>query len=550
VKRLRLAASAMLVALVAAGCIADSSVDTTTTPPTPAPPPTSTTTEPERCPDVFCLFYRVRPGSVWSDGRPVTAQDFAHTLALFTDPMGPPTGNPGYDLVTEFEVIDDQTLMVVMSEVFAPWRTLFGAVFPAHWEFDRSIPGPSSGPFVFSHWVDGEPVVLARNPHYSGPQGGGDVEFLSFVTADGARDVIAGLRRGNYHLGAPTPRDWVIEDLLASDGVITVIAPGPFWEHITFNHSDPLLGRPYIRQALAAALDREAILDATVRRLDRDAVALGNTLWMPSSPWYRDHFVRGHDPEESVAILEQNGCGRGDDGVFVCEGRRMSFVWATTVGDELRGAQVEAASAMLAGVGIEILPWKLSPADLFSSPVFFGDSTVWQLMSFAWRADADPFLAKSLYQCVGDGPHGMGLLNAARYCNPEVDDLVSLSRSMLGPAARASALNEADSVFLGEVAMIPLYQRPAVLAWSDELTGPEVNAWSTDLWNAGAWTGVRDVVIAVDQEPVALISLVPDGAAGMITRALYLGAYLVFPDGTFIPALVEEVEVVVRGSEE
>lgn len=543
----RLAALSVGLALAVWACTGEGGPDPTTTSPTTTTVPPTTTTEPERCPDVFCLVYRIRARQVWSDGVPVTVDDLIGTIDLFTTISGPASGNPGYQLITGHEVIDDLTLMIAMSEVFGPWRTLFATVFPAHWEYDREVPGPTSGPFSLVGWEDGGPITLARNPYYSGPEGGGDVETIAFVVSDGVRDMVSGLRSGSYHLAGPTPLDWAIEDIEASEGLLHSITPGSYWEHITFNHSDPLLGEAWVRQAFAAALDREAILDATVRTLHPGARPLNSAIWMPSSPHHRENFTQGHEPESAVSILEGEGCTRGDDGIFVCGGRRMSFVWATTVGDPFRAAQLDVASGMLDDVGIEVLPWRLSPADLFSTPVFFGDATVWQIMSFAWKADPDPFLTKSLFECVGDGPHGMGLLNAARFCDPEVDDLVGLSRVTILPGERASILNQVDRLFLEAVGMIPLYQRPTLLAWAEDLVGPTANPWATDIWNVGAWTGVADVVVAVESEPLSLTVPVADGAAAMIMRALYQGAYLVNPDGTFAPALVEDVEVIIRG---
>lgn len=138
------------------------------------------------------------------------------------------------------------------------------------------------------------------------------------------------------------------------------------------------------------------------------------------------------------------------------------------------------------------------------------------MMSFAWKAGADPFLAESLYTCTGEGPHGMGLLNAARYCNPEVEDLVRSAVSILDPVERALVLNRADRIFLDDVAMIPLYQRPYLLA--------------------------------IDSMPGSLGAPVADDTSLAIMRALYLGAFMVTPDMEYVPVLVKDVETIVRGA--
>lgn len=362
----------LLLAIALAACTTTTSDTTPPTAPATTGRSTTTTTAPERCPDVFCLVYTVAPGSSWSDGTTVTSKDFIHTLELLTDTDGPESGNPGYELVTGFEAIDDDTFMVVMSEVFAPWRTLFEMVFPAHAPYDPVLPGPTSGPFSIAARPDETTLHLQRNSHYSGPDGSGTVQDLRFVVAEGVREAVSGLIRGDYHVINPAPQDWMVGDLASAGGVTHTITPGAYWEHITFHHDDPMLSRSFVREAIVAALDREGILDVTARTIDPDATALGNTMWMSGSGNYQDNFHPPHDVVRARSILEDNGCEEGGDGVFVCDGARLSFVWATTTGDALRTSQLNRASAALADAGIEVSIWTLAPSVVFSTPIFFG----------------------------------------------------------------------------------------------------------------------------------------------------------------------------------
>jgi len=545
----RLVALVVLMGLALVACtsaVTDTSTTTTSVETGPTTPPETTTTVPDPCPDVFCVVYTIRPDAVWSDGRPVTAEDFAFTLALFLDPQGPDPGNPGYTLVTGSEVIDDETFLIAMSVEFAAWRTLFENVYPAHAEYDPVMPGPTSGPFTLASWE--EAITLERNVHYTAPDGGGDVESVRFEVADGVRAMVTGLSSGRFDVINPTPLDWVVEDVEGISGIQHSLIPGAYWEQISFNHSDPLLSLPWMREAIATALDRESVLNATVRALDPATTSLGNTVWMHGSSHYLDHFHVQHDPTGAVEILTGNGCVRGSDGIFVCDGIRASFIWATTVGDPDRSTQIDRGIEMLRGAGIEALPWRLSPSNLFSTPILYGDYRVWQMMSFAWKASADPFLGDSMYRCSGDGPHGMGLLNVARYCNDEVDQLIAVTSQIMDPLERADVYNQADQIYLEDVAVIPLYQRPSLLAWSSLLQGPLQNPWSTDTWNIGSWSGQSVVVFALAGEPASLTAPLPtDDAAALIMKALYLGAFSVTPDDEFVPALVSGAEVLVRG---
>lgn len=520
---------------------------TSTGPPTTGVPVATTTTVGERCPDVFCVVYYLRPEAAWSDGSPVVAADFVYTLESAIDPLRPDPGNPGYRLITEHQMIDDHTVLFAFSEPFAAWRTLFDVVLPAHGDPDS--PGPTSGPFLLEERVEGDRIVLHRNPEHIAPDGSeGDVAELWFVFPDGIRGMIGELRRGEVDVINPRPVDWAVAELEGIEGMAVRVGAGPFWEQITFNFDDLLLSEDWMRQAIAMAIDREAVLDATVRSVDPSATLLGSTMFMQGAVSYQASYEIPHDPAAAEDLLGSHGCDRGTDGIYVCPLGRASFVWATTAGDEWREAQVAMAVDSLRQVGIEIVPRLVIPSEMFARQFFFGGPDVWQLMSFSWKAPTDPLLAESIYRCHGEGPHGMGALNVNRYCDGEVDVVLEAARSILDPTERALAYTTVDGFYLDDVAVIPLYQKPVLLAWNSTLRGPQLNPAATDLWNVGSWTGLEVVTVALGSEPSSLMSLGPlEDSAAMVRDALYLGAFGVDPSWRFVPELVSGAEAFMRG---
>jgi peptide/nickel transport system substrate-binding protein len=535
----------VVLALVAAACTGSTQMTTTTVVPVSTTTiPTTTTTAVDACPSVFCVIYEIDPLADWSDGQPVVAADFAHTLETMTGPQAPSSVNPGYGLVSQLRVLDDKTFLLAMTEVFAPWRTLFEIVLPAHAPHDPMAPGPTSGPFTLVEWVPGDRIVMARNPEYRAPEGmvNGNVDELRLVFPIDVRSMISDLSAGAVDVINPAPLGWMVEELAASEGVTLSLGPGPFWEHITFNHDDPILTQPWAREVFALALDRELILDATVRGIDPQAAALGNTIWMQGSPWYTGHVGSSPDPVRAEQILLDHSCERGDDGIYVCMGLRMSFIWATTVGDELRETQLALAAEQLEAIGVEIVPRLLTPSELFSPSVIFGPPGVWQVISFSWKASADPFQGDTMYLCA----EPEGTLNVSRYCNQGVEELVLATRGELDQGERAGLYNEADRLYLEDHAVLPLYQKPMLLAWSSGVAGPRLNPGSTALWNVGSWTGKPTVVMALEDHPDALAPLAPlDDSSALVRSALYQGAFAVTPEYEFIPALVVAAETVV-----
>lgn len=503
----------------------------------------------------MCVRYEIAADAVWSDGEPVTPDDFVRTLAAVTDPISGSPDQTGYELIDQIEVIDDRVFIVKFSGIFPAWRTLFDFVLPAHSNDPYGEEGaPVTGPFLLEDWIEGERIVLRRNPLYwpdTDPASGmrrGDVQELVFVFDQSARDQLDGLEDGELDVISPRPLDWMVEELEAMESVSYQVVPGAFWEHIDFNHDDPLLGQLWVREAISMAIDRESILDETVRTVDPAARALDSAVWLRNSARYQDHFEHVHDPEAAVEALEGHFCERGDDGIYECQGRRMSFVWATTVGDEYRARIFDLVSEDLAEVGIEVNLEARTPSDLFSSSVFFGGPDVWQLISFSWRGEADPFRSNSVFYCEGDAPSGHGRLNVSRYCNQEVEALIRSTEVTVDETERIRAYDEADSIYLADSAIVPLFQKPALLAFDSSITGPTANiSASTDLWNVASWSGADSVVIALESEPDTLDPVRAGESARIVLSAMLHGAFSVDPSLEYVPTLIADAEALVGG---
>ena len=514
--------------------------------------PVTTTTEPDPCDGrPFCVVYEIAAEAVWSDGVPITSEDFVQTLDDITDPVSGALEQTGYRLISDIEPLDDKRFVVSFSRVFPSWRTLFDFVLPAHSDLGYRAEGaPVSGPFVLEEWIEGERIVLTRNPLYWPSQDPismaplGDVERLVFLFPGSVRDQLRRLEDGEVDVVNPRPLDWMIEELESTELVSFDVVPGPFWEHIDFNHDDPLLGQSWVREAVSLAIDREAILNETVRTVDEDAPALDSAVFLSNSTHYEDNYDHTYAPEVAEALLQERFCERGDDGVYNCQGRRMSFLWATTVGDEYRETIFELVSDDLEEVGIELILQPFTPSELFSSDVFFGGPNVWQLINFSWKGEPDPFLANTTFYCTGDAPNGFGMLNVNRYCNDTVEALIRSTEELVDPDGRVTAYNEADALYLADRAIIPLFQKPALLAFDSTLSGPEPNiSGSTDLWNVAAWDGAETVVVALESEPDDLDPLRPESdSARAILAAMLHGAFGLSPDLEFRPVIVSGAE--------
>jgi peptide/nickel transport system substrate-binding protein len=525
----------------------DVAVTTTTVPvSTTSPDETSDTTEAVRCEAALCLVYHIDPSATWADGEPVTAADFAHTVDVHRDPAQPGIG-AGYSLIETVEVVDEQTIRLEMAEGYGPWQTLFTRVFRSGDPATSLQELDTSGPFTFLEWAEGEPLTLVRdltwwseNDPISGDTAG-DIARVRFVFIDTLEEMVDALEAGEVDVISARPDEEMMERLRAMEDVQIGLAPGPFWEHIDFHHDDPIFSSHWARLAIAHAIDREEILDRTVRILDPGASTLDNTIWMSNTVNYEPHFAVDHDPEIAEQLLVDNGCTRGGDGIHVCDGARMSFVWATTSDDPARREIFDAVREDLAAIGVEIRPAFRSPSAFVTRDFLFGGPDSWQMVNFSWRAWPDPVQSHSTYLC-GEA----GELNVNRYCSEAVASLIRSADSIVDPVERAAVYNEADRIYLDDLALIPLYQKPDLMAWRTGISGPEPNyTTSSDMWNIASWTGPASITVALPQEPLDIDPRSTSvDSANVVLGTLIYGAYGMTPSHDYVPVLVDSVDVI------
>lgn len=497
------------------------------------------------CPTRVCLLYTISPEASWSNGRPVTSNDFLATVRAHRNPLAA-VHDPAYDFVANTDVIDQRHLRVALSEPLGAWQGLFSRLIPA------DAPGlepevlASTGPFVFEDWIPGDRIIVERNDEWwpqTDPMTShepGTIRSIDFVFISDEDELIDALTSGEVDLASIRPTSEIMSRLSRLEETVDYrLAPGPFWEHVDFQHEDELLARPWVRKVFDLAIDRQEILDRTVRLLDPDAVALNNTMWMQNAGPYTSHFEDQYDPERAVQLLVDHGCSLERE-TYVCDGRPMSFVWLSTEGDADRQTILDVVGEDLATIGVEVIPDLRPPSEFASRNVLLGGSDVWQLANFSWRSGSDPSTRDGAYFC------GQSDLNVNGYCSDEVEDLVRTAEATMDPLRRAAIYNEADLLYLSDLALIPLYQKPELLVWSAGIDGPTPNfTRSTELWNVASWTGTEHLVVALAAEPASLdpLSTADDSVNQVLSTMLY-GAFGMDPSYTNVPVLVDSVEVI------
>jgi peptide/nickel transport system substrate-binding protein len=460
------------------------------------------------------VTYRLDPRARWSDGDPIDAADFEftwriqHTLDPARGGCKDVLGTVGYDQISAVDSRDDgRTAVVAFSRPYADWKSLFGPLIPAHlmdsadparvcaavtggWPGAGGIP-VSGGPWRIEA-VDTRraTVSFVPNPAYWGPGPKLDRVIWQSVpdTADSAV-VVEALRAGELDLVTPSARYDLVDRLRAlAPAVVTDVRPGLTFDHLDLNVQNVHLGRSAVRRAIATALDRPAVVRATIGQIDPSERVLNNRMYLASQPEYvatnGGRYERGDVPA-ARRLLAGAGYTAGPDGIYVKDGARLTLRLITVTGDQIRANAAKVIAAQLRGAGIEV--------QIFASTTIFSDkhtklsleSGDFELALFSWVGTPFVTANQPIYASPRDGSTSQ---NYSRGADPAVDELFGRLAVEARPDQAAAIANRIDALLWQDLYTIPLYQRPIIAAHDGNFRNIVANPSNVGIgWNASDW---------------------------------------------------------------
>jgi peptide/nickel transport system substrate-binding protein len=449
----------------------------------------------------FTLTYRIRPSARWSDGVPITASDFVFThraLRSVWDELSP-EDRALFGRVRAVRAVGRRTVEVVLDSRFSGWRVLFRYVLPAHalrgadfsnvWldglEDPRTGRAIASGPFVIERWDRGRTITFRRNPRYSGSHRAFlDAILFRFCKRCDGTELVEWLRAGeiDYATG-PFLTAANARELQGMSGISMLAGPGSQWEHLDLRigrGGHPGLRKRLVRRAIAYGIDRRTIARELSEQSGVRYLTMQSLVFVTYDRHYRPNWSRyAYRPTRARRLLEQAGCERGGDGIYSCDGARLSLRFVTTAGSQHRERIVELAASQLRTAGIEVIPEYTPGLTVFNEILPAG---TFHVALFAWiRGAFDlPSTFESLYTCNGSQ-------NYAAYCQQLVTRNLRRVARMVNPVRQARALNEADAQLARDVPVLPLVQNPLVRAFRSGIRNVVVTGHVDPFENAENW---------------------------------------------------------------
>jgi peptide/nickel transport system substrate-binding protein len=443
------------------------------------------------------VVYKIKRTAVWSDGTPVSADDFIY---LWKNMNGTIKSNDvstttGYDQMESVKGSDNgKTVTVVYKKPFRDWKSMWGsgtAILPSHfvekqsggWNtgLDKNPENiPSAGWFKVQNYTPGQSLTLVRNDKYFGEKANLDSVVFRFLPESTTQP--AALQNNEVDLIYTRPQLDQLQQVKALPDVTSQISFGPTFEHFDFNFKNEHLADPKVRQAIAKGIDIEEVVNGTVKQFSDQASPLGNRIYMKTQPdQYQDHFGEygKGDTAAATALLEEAGYTKGADGIYAKGGKKLSLRISTTAGIELRETQEKLFQEQMKQIGVDI---EIVNAD---TRTFFGDwlpNGNFDIANFAWVGSPFPISDnQDAYRTGGGGNYGS-------YSSKRVDDLFARAMRTVDDAKATALANRIDQQLTADMVSIPLYQRPTLIAWRNTFTNIADNSTKDGpFWNANTW---------------------------------------------------------------
>ena len=469
--------------------------------------------------DGLSVTWKLKPGVLWHDGKPFTADDVLFNWEYADDPA---TATPRSGTAQELERvdrIDAHTVRLVFKRPTPYWATQFcgrGCMLPRHvfepFKGARSREAPANlrpvgtGPYRFVDFKPGDLIRAEINPHYHVP----NRPFFDTVEVKGGGDDVSAaravLQTGEYDMAPIGVDDEVLRRLEAgsSKGRVEMTFAGGV-AMIQVNQTDPrtevegersslkaphpLLTDPAVRQALQLLIDRASLVEHVS---GRQSVTTGNMITAP--PQFVSKNTRMEfSVDKANQILDAAGWKRGPDGTRAKEGKKLKLLLQGIAAVRAQKAQqIIKQAAGKAGIEIEL---KSIPASTFyaSDPAnpdtfthFYADL---QLLGYPSAGGPDPewMLGRFTSWGIPQKHNKWQGQNAPRYRSDEYDRLFRAAQTELDRARRAELFIQLNDQLVQGGAVIPYARFAHVAAMANSLHGVGWSGWDLLFWRLPYW---------------------------------------------------------------
>lgn len=445
-------------------------------------------------PDNLTMTFHLDKGARFHDGTPVTAEDVKFTYESIMHPNYKGVRDKfdylvGHDEfkagnareVTGIKVVDANTVSFTTKVPYAPffWDLSFG-ILPKHL-YGRTDVGLWTTP---------------RDPMAKKPVGSGPYKFVSYQP--GQFYMLEAFE--GYNLGRPYI-DRVVIKVLSQETALAQLqvsaidsaeikvsdiptvqkmshlslteTPQFVWQYLGFNTLAEPVNDKQVRQAIAYAVDADAIVS---QLLEGHGGRMYHAIY-PLNWAYTEEGINKYDysPAKAEATLQAAGWRKGSDGIYAKDGKKLALELLYPTGNVVRMNSAPLIKSWLEAVGMQVTLTRMDVGSMFDKVETTDEG--WQMFLGGWAGgigDPDPRDIWSKAQ--------LGLFNFYNWWTPKSEDLMDRAVKTLDLDQRRALYAQWSVHFTDELPVYPLYMANAVVATNKRIKNLKASPVGT-FWN-------------------------------------------------------------------
>ncbi len=436
------------------------------------------------------IVVHVRAGARWSDGAPLTANDWIFTYHAVLNPANNTKMRYGWDDIVSASAPNPTTIVIHLKHADASFLgtlAMGGSAYPplpAH--LLAALPNIntasfnaapiSSGPYVLQRWNHGSSLIFVPNPYYF--RGAPKLKQIVWRVIPDPNTQFSQLQTHEIDV-YPGVSENAIPHLRDVTGIRVMRKLVANWRHLGFNTSKPLLSDVRVRRAITEAVDWKRLMDTVYHGYDRLAVSdiFPDSWAAPALPAYR------YDPRDAAALLRAAGWRPGPSGFLMRSGKELRLTLSSATGNMEDEQSEVVVQSMLKAVGIDVRVRNYPVSLLFAQngPIYSG------AYDMEWSVETN-----------GPDPDNSGTWNGAfippkggntSWLNDPLVNRLSDAARRTNDRTKRKALYQREEERLRE-----LYPHVAVY-WENKYTAVNTDmhnykpaAFIADTWNSWQWT--------------------------------------------------------------
>ncbi|WP_370830081.1 peptide ABC transporter substrate-binding protein [Clostridium sp.] len=439
--------------------------------------------------DGLVYTFKLRENGKWSDGEPVTANDFYYAWMRGIDK------NTAAEYCYQFfyiknaekyyngevladevglKVLDDYTLEVTLEaptayftqllahQTYSPVREDIVSANPDTWATSPET-YIGNGPFKLVQWDMKDQLVFEKNENYWDADNV-KLEKLTFKLVTDTTTAYSELKAGNFDVVNSVPPNEIEPG--KGEGVVQIIPKlGTYFFAINVGKQDNLnddvkkaLSNNLVRQAMCLAIDRQEIID-NVGKADQVAAYSFVPLGIPSTDGGEFSDKEYYDPQDMESNIEKAKELLKEAGYENGEGLPTIELMYNSEDSHKDVCQIVQQNLAEVGINVELTNQEWA---VFLNTRQNGE---YQIARHGWIGDySDPMTFLDMWVTNGGN-------NDSGFSNSEYDALIAEAKVETNLEKREELLRKAEDILMDEAPIIPIYFYTTVMAWNDDVEG-------------------------------------------------------------------------------